>query len=157
MQRRNKNLLAEVQGAPASALAAEIYVDDEWLEAVLENLALAQLSKAQCIALVDQLEALERSKPDASAPPYPSCEFGRTLLSAYRSVAPRMVVGGEFSTEFNEYGMRSPASLSGANVCDSIEHAVRQLQSLGQLAAVRQIVFFLSSNLDEVIADADDE
>jgi hypothetical protein len=53
--------------------------------------------------------------------------------------------------------MRAPAAMSRDNVRDTIDRAIRQLQSGGHVAAVRQIVFFLATNVEEVLADSDDE
>lgn len=136
---------ADFSSSPAAVTLREIYVDDDWLEALLENLALANLSKLDCMALIDRLEDLERAERDDSWSEHAHC-----------GSAP-LVVGGQFNAEFNEYGMRSPDAMTGDNVHDTIERAVQSLASRGHGAAARQIVFFISANLDEVIDESEDE
>jgi hypothetical protein len=132
--------------AAAEAAAHELHVDDDWLEAVLENLALARLSRADCISMIEHLEELERS------------ELRRPPRRQAPDRAGSQAVGGEhLESEFNAYDMRMPDAMNRENVHDTLTRAIRCLGSQGHAAAVRQIVFFISSNLDEVMVEPDDE
>ena len=160
MRQQSKNSTPTTQALSPTTTdlpAAEIYIDDEWLEALLENLALVSPSRAECVALIEQIEAIERNESAESVgPPALSSEFGRTLLASYRSAAPTIVVGGRFTAEFNDYEMRAPAAMTREKVHDTIERAMRYLHSRGHAAAVRQIVFFIATNIEEVIDELDD-
>ncbi len=163
MRQQEKNSVSISEGLPTATAAtdlsaAEVYIDDEWLEALLDNLALVNLSRAQCVALIEQIEAIERSEPAASiGEPAFSSVFGRSLIASYRSATPKIVVGGQFTAEFNDYEMRAPSAMTPENVCDTIERAARRLRSRGHIAAVRQIVFFISTNMEEVIDESDED
>jgi hypothetical protein len=149
---------APVTAGPENVSALEIYIDDEWLEALLENLALVNLSRTQCAALIGDLEQVEGFQPRAARHTpevFPSVAAAPT--GAHRPLTHKVVVGARFDSEFNDYQMRAPVAMSGDNVRDTIERAIRQLQSGGHVAAVRQIVFFLATNMEEVLADSDDE
>jgi len=135
--------------APLESTRRELYIDNEWLEAILENLALASLSRTDCISLIEKLESLERAAG--------SSRQNATLSSADLLGSTKIIVGARFDAEFNEFEMRAPDAMTNANVGDTLERAVRRLGLLGHSSAARQIVFFVVSNLEEVVADADDD
>jgi hypothetical protein len=135
----------EFSATPISQSPARpVHVDDDWLEAILDNLALANLSRSDCVELIEHLENWESA--DVAAP-----------LTDIGTVTESQVVGDRFESEFNDFDMRSPDAMTGENVIETLERAIRGLGMRGHVSAIHQIVFFVSSNLDEVVIDADDE
>lgn len=133
--------LADSDAVTTVSFASIITIDDNWLEAVLDNLALAKLSRLDGVALLRKLDELEhQSVPGA------------------RSAAPRLpiVVGDYFDAELNAHEMRAPDAMTADNVLDTIERAARHFVIEGHAAALRQLVFFISGNLEEVLADEEE-
>lgn len=135
--------LADSDAITTVSFVSVITIDDGWLEAVLDNLALAKLPRNEGILLLERLDAFERdlaahARPvDASKPQYP------------------IVVGDLFDDTFNAHEMRAPDAMDADNVLDSIERAARYFVAEGHGAALRQLVFFISGNIEEVLADDD--
>jgi hypothetical protein len=125
------------------SFSAAIVIDDSWLEAVLDNLALARLSREEGVGLLRRLEDLERE-----------------LLRAHALELPRqaqypIVVGDHFADSFNAYEMRAPDSMTPHNVLGTIDRAARHFFAEKHAVALRQLAFFISGNLEEVLEDED--
>lgn len=118
------------------ACSALIVIDDNWLEAVRVNLVSANLSRHQRVALLDRLEGLER---ESAAP----------LDTAAHVPAHRIVIGDHFDDIFNAFEMRAPDAITAQNVVETIDVAARHLAAEGYAAALRQLVFFVSGNLED--------
>lgn len=134
--------LADSDAVTTVSFASIITIDDSWLEAVLDNLALAKLSRLDGVALLRQLEELEHQSAPATA-------TGVHLL--------QIVVGDHFDAELNAHGMRAPNAMTADNALDTIERAARHFVAEGHAAALRQLVFFVSGNLEEVLAEEEEE
>ena len=132
--------LADSDAVTTVSFASIITIDDSWLEALLDNLALAKLSRLDGVALLRRLEELEHQ----SAP----------AIGAYQLP---IVVGDHFDAELNAHGMRAPDAMTADNALDTIERAARHFIAEGHAAALRQLVFFVSGNLEEVLADEEEE
>lgn len=132
--------LADSDAVTTISFASIITIDDSWLEALLDNLALARLSRLDGVALLRRLEALEHEFAPAANP-------GATCFP--------IVVGDHFDAELNAHGMRAPDAMTADNVLDTIERAARHFVAEGHAAALRQLAFFISGNLEEVLADED--
>jgi len=122
---------------------AVIVIDDSWLEAVLDNLALAKLSREDGIGLLRRLDDIERE-----------------LQQIQSSVPPGLaqhpiVVGDHFADAYNAYGMRAPETMTPHNVLETIDRAARHLLVDKHAVALRQLVFFISGNLQDVLDDED--
>jgi hypothetical protein len=122
------------------AFAAVIVIDDSWLEAVLDNLALARVSREEGIGLLRRLEDLERSLQP----------IGSTAKTQYP-----IVVGDHFDDSFNAYEMRAPDMMTPHNVLETIDRAARFFVADRHAVALRQLAFFISGNLEEVLEDED--
>lgn len=136
---------ADSEAVTTVSVAAVIVIDDNWLEAVLDHLALAKLSRHEGIQLIARLEALE---------------LGLERSSSYKSLGtPRqlqIVVGDHFDAELNEHQMRAPEAMTADNAVATIDAAAQHFADERHIAALKQLVFFISGNLEEVI-DEDDE
>ena len=134
--------LADSNAVTSVSFASVITIDDGWLEAVLDHLALARLSRLDGVSLLHRLEALEHE-----------------VASVVPSTEPRypIVVGDHFEAELNAHEMRAPEAMTSDNVLDSIERAARHFVAEGHAAALRQLTFFISGNLEEVLAEEEDE
>lgn len=133
--------LADSNAVTTVSFASILTIDDGWLEAVLDNLALAKLSRPEGVALLRTLDELEHEMT-----------WPTTNASAARHP---IVVGDHFDAELNAYEMRAPEAMSADNVLDTIERAARRFVAEGHAAALRQLAFFISGNLEEVLADED--
>ena len=134
---------ADSDAVTTVSAAAVIVIDDNWLEAVLDNLALANLSRREGIDLIARLEAFE-------------LELARdTSSSRGVSQSLQIVVGDHFDASVNEHAMRAPDAMTADNVLETIDSAARHFVAEGHAAALKQLVFFISGNLEEVI-DEDD-
>lgn len=137
--------LADSDAVTTVSLAAILTIDDGWLEAVLDNLALAKLSRLEGVALLRTLDDLEHEMMSLVSP----SNTGAVLYP--------IVVGDHFDAELNAQDMRAPDAMTADNVLDTIERAARYLVAEGHAAALRQLAFFISGNIEEVIADEEDE
>ena len=124
------------------ACSAVITIDDGWLEALLDNLALANLPRSQLVELLERLEALERN-----------LEHSQAARASERTPQYKIVVGDHFDGAFNAHGMRAPDAMNPDNVLETIDAAARHFAAEGYCTALQQLVFFISGNLEDVIAD----
>jgi hypothetical protein len=136
---------AGTDAVDSSSSTVTIVIDDSWLEGLLDNLALARLSRSECIDLVCLLEEFEHASANSN-PELPSS-------SITRAQPKQILVGDHFNAAFNEYGMRAPDSMTSENVLETISSAARHFALHGHGTALRQLVFFIAANLDEVIED----
>jgi hypothetical protein len=123
------------------SFTAVIVIDDSWLEAVLDNLALVRLSRAEGIGLLRRLDDLERglqSRQSMAAP-------AKSQLS--------VVVGDHFADSFNAFDMRAPDAMTPHNVLETIDRAARHFVAEKHAVALRQLAFFISGNLEDVLDD----
>lgn len=132
--------LADSDAVTTVSFASVLTLDDSWLEAVLDNLALAKLERLDGVALLRTLEDLEH-------------QSGQTSRTSVDRLP--IVVGDHFDAELNAHEMRAPDAMTADNVLDTIERAARHFVAEGHAAALRQLVFFISGNLEEVLTDED--
>jgi hypothetical protein len=127
------------------SFSASIVIDDSWLEAVLDNLALARLSREEGIGLLHRLDDLER-------------ELLRTqsIVTPAKALHP-IVVGDHFADSFNAYEMRAPDAMTPHNILETVDRAARHFFAEKHPVALRQLAFFISGNLEEVLEDEDHE
>jgi hypothetical protein len=123
------------------SLIAVIVIDDSWLEAVLDNLALAKLSREEGIDLLRRLDDLERELQDT-----------QSIVLTGKTQHP-IVVGDHFADVFNAYAMRAPDTITPHNVLETIDLAARRFVADKHIVALRQLVFFISGNLEDVLED----
>jgi hypothetical protein len=126
---------ADSDAVTTVACSAVISIDDAWLEAVLDNLALAHLPRAELGQLLARLEALEQAHDARPSGP------------SDRRPQYKIIVGDHFDDVFNAHGMRAPDTMTPDNVLDAIETAGRHFSVEGHRAALQQLVFFISGNL----------
>lgn len=131
---------ADSSAATTISFAAAIVIDDSWLEAVLDNLALANISREEGIGLLRRLEDFERSLQPIMPP-------GKAQYS--------IVVGDHFDDSFNAYEMRAPESMTPLNIVETIDRAARYFVTDKHAVALRQLAFFVSGNLEDVLEDED--
>jgi hypothetical protein len=124
------------------SFVAVIVIDDSWLEAVLDNLALAKLSREEGIGLLRRLDDLERQLQVQTPVP---------IGLAQHSI----VVGDHFADAYNAYGMRAPETMTPHNVLETIDRAARHLLAEKHAVALRQLAFFICGNLEDVLDDED--
>jgi hypothetical protein len=136
---------ARSEGIDSNSSAAIIVIDDSWLEGLLDNLALANLSRPECIDLIVRLEAFERTLAN--------CDPELSHSSMNHSQPKHTLVGDHFDGAFNEHAMRAPDLMTPDNVLETISSAAGHFASHGHATALRQLVFFIAANFDEVIED----
>jgi hypothetical protein len=131
---------ADSTAVTAISFAAVIVIDDSWLEAVLDNLALANVSREAGMELLRRLENFERSAQSNELP----------VRSQYQ-----IVIGDHFDESFNAYDMRAPHAMTPHNILETIDRAGRYFVAERHVVALRQLAFFISGNLEDVLQDED--
>jgi hypothetical protein len=134
---------ADSDAVTTVSLASVLTLDDSWLEAVLDHLALAKLSRREGVALLRKLDDLEQEMTTQAL----SRKAGAVLIP--------IVVGDHFDAELNAHDMRAPGAMTADNVLETIDRAARHFVAEGHAAALRQLAFFISGNLEEVLRDED--
>jgi hypothetical protein len=134
---------ADATAVTTISLIAVIVIDDSWLEAVLDNLALAKLSREEGIGLLRRLDDLERKLQDTQP------------VELNGKEQHPIVVGDHFADALNAYAMRAPDRMTPHNVLETIDLAARRFVADKHTVALRQLVFFISGNLEDVLEDED--
>ena len=140
---------ADSDAVTTVSLASVLTLDDSWLEAVLDHLALAKLSRPEGMAVLRTLDGLEQEMTTQVASKRASSRQAGAMLN-------QIVVGDQFDAELNAYDMRAPGAMTADNVLETIERAARHFVAEGHAAALRQLAFFISGNLEEVLADEEE-
>jgi hypothetical protein len=149
---------ADSDAVTTVSLASVLTLDDGWLEAVLDHLALAKLSRPEGVALLRKLDDLDRELTTQSSSRQASSRQASPRQASSGKVAAALnpiVVGDHFEAELNAQDMRAPSAMTADNVLETVERAARHFVAEGHAAALRQLAFFISGNLEEVLADED--